>query len=410
MDKTGTYDIPNGVTTIGQFAFDGCIGLTSIIIPSSVTTIEQYAFWGCTGLTSMTIPGNVATIGDRTFGENLNLTRVDFLRPVPMTSIGDSMFAGTHASLQVYGFRENTSVSENWQFAGRFIPYVSGDLSIDPSQGHTFSSATYGYGEQTPHEFTATQGNFPLLVTLDGIDKDAFVLSKVEDNVFTVTPVLGLEIGIYTATVTVKSIVDESQESFGVSFTVMPKTYIVTFDANHGTPAPDPQEINEGEKATKPVDPTRNSYDFVGWFNGATEFDFDTPITADITLSAFWAETTPDPTSIRDHDKTKSAIIFVGGNIVKDKMELQVSEGVITRVIVYDALGNVVYEGVGANHHLPNSSNRGALRANDDSPLRWDLRNTSGRYVANGTYLVVVEVKGRDGKTRLHSARLGIKR
>jgi hypothetical protein len=92
-------------------------------------------------------------------------------------------------------------------------------------------------------------------------------------------------------------------------------------------------------------------------------------------------------------------------------MEVMVAEGTVVRVVVYDALGNVVYKGVGANHHLPNSSNRdGAARANDDSPLRWDLRNTSGRYVANGTYLVVVEVRNRDGKMVQHSAKLGIKR
>lgn len=45
--------IPNSVTTIGSYAFDGCSGLTSITIPSSVTSIDSYAFYRCNGLTSI---------------------------------------------------------------------------------------------------------------------------------------------------------------------------------------------------------------------------------------------------------------------------------------------------------------------------------------------------------------------
>ena len=45
--KTGSYVIPNGVTTIGYHAFAFCLGLTSLTIPNSVTTIEDYAFVFC---------------------------------------------------------------------------------------------------------------------------------------------------------------------------------------------------------------------------------------------------------------------------------------------------------------------------------------------------------------------------
>lgn len=43
--------IPNYVTHIGDYAFDGCSSLTSIVIPSSVTSIGEYAFRGCSNLT-----------------------------------------------------------------------------------------------------------------------------------------------------------------------------------------------------------------------------------------------------------------------------------------------------------------------------------------------------------------------
>jgi hypothetical protein len=44
------------------------------------------------------------------------------------------------------------------------------------------------------------------------------------------------------------------------------------------------------------------------------------------------------------------------------------------------------------------------------SDVSWNLTNGAGRFVANGTYLVVVEVKGVNGKVYAYSARLGVKR
>ena len=60
--KTGSYAIPNSVTTIGERAFLVCSGLTEVIIPNSVTTIGVDAFYHCTGLKAVTIGNSVTTI------------------------------------------------------------------------------------------------------------------------------------------------------------------------------------------------------------------------------------------------------------------------------------------------------------------------------------------------------------
>jgi BspA type Leucine rich repeat region (6 copies) len=58
-----SYTVPNGVTNIGDYAFDYCTNLTSVIIPDSVTSIGDLAFGDCLRLTSVTIGNGVSSIG-----------------------------------------------------------------------------------------------------------------------------------------------------------------------------------------------------------------------------------------------------------------------------------------------------------------------------------------------------------
>jgi hypothetical protein len=98
---------------------------------------------------------------------------------------------------------------------------------------------------------------------------------------------------------------------------------------------------------------------------------------------------TVDGVSIRDNEKTSEPAMWFVQNPASEIAEIRVAEGVITRVVIYDALGNMVF----------------------DSPEpTWNLTNTAGRFVANGAYLVVVEVKLRDGKIQMHSGKLGVRR
>ena len=75
------YTIPDSVTSIGSFAFEGCSNLNSITIPDSITSIGNFAFYGCSGLTSITIPKSVTSIGDGAFRECSSLTEIHINKP-----------------------------------------------------------------------------------------------------------------------------------------------------------------------------------------------------------------------------------------------------------------------------------------------------------------------------------------
>lgn len=71
-----------------------------------------------------------------------------------------------------------------------------------------------------------------------------------------------------------------------------PASHTVTFDAANGS-KPDTVKVEDGKTVTKPKDPTREGYTFQGWTSGGKTYDFDAPVTADITLTAQWEKNKP---------------------------------------------------------------------------------------------------------------------
>ena len=84
--------IPNSVTSIGGFAFNGCSGLTSVAIPNSVTSIGGFAFNGCSGLTSVAIPNSVTSIGYQAFRDCKKIETI--ILPNGIREIGEKPFVG----------------------------------------------------------------------------------------------------------------------------------------------------------------------------------------------------------------------------------------------------------------------------------------------------------------------------
>ena len=163
--KTGSFEIPNSVITIGDYAFYECTGLTSITFQeiSRVESIGSYAFCECTGLTSITIPNSVKSIGESAFSGCTSLQNMTI--PNSVTSIGDWAFARSGLTsitipnsitsianntfkkcidLTSVIFQENSSVKSIGQsaFADSGLTSITIPNSVDNISSHAFYECT----------------------------------------------------------------------------------------------------------------------------------------------------------------------------------------------------------------------------------------------------------------------------
>ncbi len=83
-------NIPESVTSIGQGAFFSCWNLENIKLPSGITSISPETFVSCSKLTNITIPENVVSIGNAAFYQCMSLSSIEI--PKNVTSIGNNAF------------------------------------------------------------------------------------------------------------------------------------------------------------------------------------------------------------------------------------------------------------------------------------------------------------------------------
>ena len=120
--------IPTSVTSIGEGAFGGCSGLTSLTIPTSVTSIGSSAFEFCSGLTSITLPNSVTDLGSRAFFYCSSLISVNI--PNSITSIDSDTFRGC-SSMTLLTIPNSVTFIGNNAFGG-----CSGLASIKVESGN----------------------------------------------------------------------------------------------------------------------------------------------------------------------------------------------------------------------------------------------------------------------------------
>ena len=105
-----TVTIADGVTSIGNSAFEYCYNFTSITIPDSVTSIGDFAFEDCDSFTSITIPSGVTSIGDFAFEDCDSLTSITI--PDGVTSIGDDAFSSCSSLTSIHVDANNPNYTD----------------------------------------------------------------------------------------------------------------------------------------------------------------------------------------------------------------------------------------------------------------------------------------------------------
>lgn len=146
-------EIPNSVTKIGNYAFTGCIGLTSITIPNSVTYIGVHAFSGCTNLTSVEIPNSVTSLGNFAFYECFEMTSIKIGNGV--TSLGDNAFYDCSKLRDVYCYADKVPEANSSVFDGFTV-----GSNIENATLHVPVASINSYRETVPWS------NFGTIVSL----------------------------------------------------------------------------------------------------------------------------------------------------------------------------------------------------------------------------------------------------
>jgi hypothetical protein len=126
---SGSITIPDSVTSIGNYAFDACTGLTDITIPDSVTSIGNDTFSHCTGLTDITIPNSVITINIGAFFGCYGLTGITI--PNSVTSIGNVVFYGCTSLTDIYF----TGTQAEWNAISKTDAYIPAAATIHCTDG-----------------------------------------------------------------------------------------------------------------------------------------------------------------------------------------------------------------------------------------------------------------------------------
>ena len=148
--------VPNSVTSIGNRAFFGHSGLTSVTIPNSVTSIGGSAFNGCSGLTSVTIPNSVTSIGSNAFYGCSGLTSINSKIETPF-AFGSNAFKNVSSTcvLTVPKGKRDAYIAAGWTtsvFKGGVVE--NDNVAIAMKTGSGADRTMIGYSSQYNLNFT----------------------------------------------------------------------------------------------------------------------------------------------------------------------------------------------------------------------------------------------------------------
>ena len=93
LGKSSTYSVPNSVTSISNYAFNGCTNITTITFPTGLKGIGNYAFNGCSNISSLVLPSGLNSLGICAFSDCSGL-QGELNIPASLNSISEAAFRG----------------------------------------------------------------------------------------------------------------------------------------------------------------------------------------------------------------------------------------------------------------------------------------------------------------------------
>ena len=332
--------IPNGVTSIGNRAFHSS-SLKSIDISESVTSIGDYAFAYCKSLTSITIPSSIVSLGNSIFEES-SLQSVTFGDSIQLASIPDHAFASCKSLTQIV-LPDSVKAIENqafdtcsnltnitlpeglerigkWAFADSALRNLTIPKTVTAIDPNAFQYSHFAGSNDSIVRYDGTPEQWRKKFGLSGILSEmryshtvifhtnttttTIPDQTVYDSEYVTEPTKALTKDgyLFDGWYTDEACTNKFEFEHGKSTTAVSGNLdlyakwisnkrTVVFNTNGHGDAISPALVTHGTKVSAPASPSEYGYNFEGWYtdaNGNNPFDFDTPITTDITLFAKW--------------------------------------------------------------------------------------------------------------------------
>ena len=272
-----SIEIPQGVTSIGYQAFQYS-GLESVILPDNLLTIDYNAFDG-TNLTSIVIPANVTSIGANAFDSNSKLKEITFLAADPTAiTVDTDAFYGIAEDAYMIVPKGKKADYDAWADSNPNVPFTTlnifekADVVVNPATGVKFIDDETGEVlSELPQAATGKE------YTILPEDDEKYEVESVTVNGSPITKGTDGEFHI---------LLDGDK---AIEVIVVPKK-VVTF-INDGVTI-HTQYVKNGALATSYSSVSKSGHNLRGWNVGSstTLYDFSTPVTADLTLTASWTE------------------------------------------------------------------------------------------------------------------------
>ena len=194
---TGSLTLPNSVTTIGNAAFRACGSFTNLELSNTLSVIPAQAFMNCRSLSGeLVIPASVTEIGNNAFSDcqNLNAVTGQVTLPKSLKKIGYYVFSNTN-NIKTVNFQSLPESISGILGNNKKAVSLSDDSYISDMARGTVDEISYtrqmsnNWGTLVlPYSLTLTGDESYRLYTIDKIDGEELVLSRIEGTVAAGTP------------------------------------------------------------------------------------------------------------------------------------------------------------------------------------------------------------------------------